>query len=174
MIIVLYLSKYGNTLQYASWIADALNAELRPFTKFRKSEISNYDTIIFGTGVYIGKMNGLSKALKMFSKKPSIIFACGGNSGVEEEVKKITDHNFTSNSLLLHKFFYLPGGLDFNKVKGIMKFFLSIGKNSLLKKPDKTQEEIEFLNGFINPTNYVDELHIQPIVDYVRSMKYRH
>ncbi|MCK7487702.1 MAG: flavodoxin domain-containing protein [Bacillus subtilis] len=111
MNIVLYRSKYGHTLQYATWIANALNAELRAFDAFKKKEIANYDTIVFGTGVYIGAMNGLKKALKMFANKPVVIFACGGNAGIEADIQHIKDHNFTQDQLAFHSFFYLPGGL---------------------------------------------------------------
>jgi menaquinone-dependent protoporphyrinogen IX oxidase len=168
--IVLYLSKYGHTKQYASWIAKALNADIMPFNEFRKKDLIKYDHVIFGTGVYIGKMNGIKKALKMFHHKPAVIFACGGNAGVEEDIKRITEVNFSPELLAFHKFFYLPGGLDLSKVRGIMKFFMNIGRKSLQNKPDKTKDDIEFLKGFEHPTYFVDEKHIAPIVDYVNGL----
>jgi menaquinone-dependent protoporphyrinogen IX oxidase len=169
MNIVLYRSKYGHTLQYATWIANALNAELRAFDAFKKKEIANYDTIVFGTGVYVGAMNGIKKALKMFANKSIVIFACGGNAGVEADIKQIKDHNFTAEQLAYHSFFYLPGGLDLSKVKGIMKFFMNMGKKALQAKQDKTKDDIEFLKGFEQPTYYVDEANIASLVDFVRS-----
>lgn len=166
MNIVLYRSKYGHTMQYAKWIGEALNADVKPINKFRRKELSKYDTVIFGTGVYVGKMSGLKKALKMLKNKPSVIFACGGNPGIEEEIQRIKDTNFTKELLSYHTFFYLPGGLDFSKVKGIMKFFLQIGRKALQNKQNKTQDEIEFLKGFEHPTYFVDKRNIEPIVNH--------
>ena len=39
--IVLYKSKYGNTKQYAKWIADDLKFEIRDISQFKKNGIEN-------------------------------------------------------------------------------------------------------------------------------------
>ncbi len=36
--IVLYKSKYGNTLQYATWIAEELGWELRDFLNLKRQK----------------------------------------------------------------------------------------------------------------------------------------
>jgi menaquinone-dependent protoporphyrinogen IX oxidase len=122
--IVLYKSKYEHTKQYATWIANELNFELRDLSAFKKKENDNYEIFIFGSGVYMGKMNQIKPVLKIFSKKPISIFACAGNPGLEKEINDIKQANFNSDTLGYHKFFYLPGGVDFTKVKGFMKFFI--------------------------------------------------
>ena len=119
--IVLYKSRYGNTFQYATWIAEALQWEIREFSEFKKEEINEYQNIIFGTGVYMGKMNQIKKVLKWFEDKPIIIFACAGNNNVREDIEVIKRNNFTEEQLAFHKFFYLPGGVDFSKVQGLFK-----------------------------------------------------
>ncbi|MDY0278507.1 MAG: flavodoxin domain-containing protein [Acholeplasma sp.] len=168
--IVLYKSKYGNTLQYATWISEELNWELRDFSKFKKSEIKNYQNIIFGSGVYMGKMNKINKVLNWFVDKPIIIFACAGNDNVEKDIEVIKENNFTENQLNFHKFFYLPGGVDFSKVKGIFKMMINIFRKMLEKKKDKTPDEKAILEGFINPTNLVDKKHIEEIVNYAKNL----
>ncbi len=169
--IVLYKSKYGNTKQYAEWISESLNWELRDFSKFKAKEIASYDQIIFGSGVYMGKLNKIKKVLSMFKNKPIIIFACAGNSGLEKEIQDIKDNNFKKEDLSYHKFFYLPGGVDFSKVKGIMKMFINVFRKLLEKKKDLTHDEQEILKGFTEPTNFVDKKHIKEIVEYVKTLK---
>jgi len=169
--IVLYKSKYGNTLQYATWIAEELDWEIRDFSKFKKTEISNYQNIIFGSGVYMGKMNKIKKVLKWFKEKPIIIFACAGNNNVEKDINDIKNNNFNEEQLAFHKFFYLPGGVDFSKVKGDFKVMLNIFKKYIEKKNNKTKDEKAILKGFYNPTNYVNKGHIEEIVSYAKKIE---
>lgn len=167
--IVLYKSKYGHTKQYAVWLAEALDWELRDLSAFKKREISNYDQVIFGTGVYMGKMNKLKKVLRWFKNKPINIFACAGNPGVEKDIEDIKNQNFTEETLNFHQFFYLPGGLDFSLVKGIMGKMVHVFKRVIEKKKNKTKEEEEILKGFSHPTYFVDQKHIKPMLDYIQE-----
>lgn len=168
--IVLYKSKYGNTLQYATWISAELDWELRDFSKFKKSEIKNYQNIIFGSGVYMGKMNQIKKVLNWFRDKPIIIFACAGNNNIEKDIEVIKENNFNEIQLNFHKFFYLPGGVDFSKVKGVFKMMINVFRKMLEKKKDKTPDEQAILEGFTNPTNLVDKKHIEEIVNYAKNL----
>lgn len=168
--IVLYKSKYGNTLQYATWISEELDCEIRDFSKFKKSEIKDYDNIIFGTGVYMGKMNMLKKVLEWFKEKPVIIFACAGNNNVAKDIEDIKRNNFTKEQLDFHKFFYLPGGVDFSKVTGIYRMMLDVFRKVMEKKKNKTSDETAILEGFYHPSNYVDKKEIETIVTYVKNI----
>lgn len=168
--IVLYKSKYGNTHQYASWIAEELDWELRDFSEFKKKEIRNYQKIIFGGGVYMGKISRKSQVLEWFKDKPIIIFACGGNNNVEKDINDIKRNNFTEEQLDFHEFFYLPGGVDFSKVKGVYKMMLNVFRKIMEKKKKKTNDEEAILEGFTNPTHYVDRKEIEAIVAYAKSM----
>ncbi len=168
--IVLYKSKYGNTKQYAQWIAEDLGFEIRDFSQFKRNEIDNYEQIIFGSGVYMGKMNKLKKALKLFSNKPITIFACAGNAGVEKEIQDIKNNNFKPEELAFHHFFYLPGGVDFSKIKGLMKVMINLVRKMLEKKKNKTYDDEQILKGFTEPSNYVDKKHIKSIVEFIHKI----
>ncbi|AUD64243.1 hypothetical protein BK011_00505 [Tenericutes bacterium MZ-XQ] len=167
--IVLYKSKYGHTKQYAQWIADELNFESKDFSKFSKKDIHGYEIIIFGSGVYMGKMNDIKPVLKLFRNKPIVIFACAGNPGLEKEINDIKQTNFTSEELSFHKFFYLPGGVDFTKVKGLMKLIVGMFHFILKHKKNLTNDEKQILKGYNEPTYYVDKKHIKSIVEYVKT-----
>lgn len=167
--IVLYKSKYGNTFQYATWIAEELGWEIRDFSKFEKAEIKNYDTIIFGSGVYVGKMNEIKKVLEWFKEKPIIIFACGGNNNVEKDINAIKINNFSEDQLIFHTFFYLPGGIDFSKMKGVSKMMLNIFIKLMERKKSKTKEVEVIIESYYHPKNYVDKKHIQAIVSYAKK-----
>lgn len=168
--IVLYKSRYGNTFQYATWIAEELGWELRDFSKFKKAEINDYQNIIFGSGVYLSKMNKIKKVLKWFKEKPIIIFACAGNNKAEKDINDIKNNNFTKEQLTYHKFFYLPGGIDFSKVKGFYKMMLNVFRKVMEKKKKKTKDLEAIVDAFYNPTNYMDRKEIEAIVAYAKQL----
>ena len=167
--IVLYQSKYGHSMQYATWIAEELNWELKDFKKFKKSEIKNYQNIIFGSGVFIGKMNHIKTVLKWFKDKPIILFACAGNNNVQSDIDEIKKANFTHEQLSFHHFFYLPGGVDFTKVNGFMKSMMNVFIKMIDKKQDKTRDEIALLESYKNPTYFVDKIYINDLISYVQN-----
>jgi len=169
--IVLYQSKYGHSLQYATWISETLNWELREFKQFKKSEIKNYQHIIFGSGVFIGKMNQIKKVLTWFQDKPIIIFACAGNNNVQSDIDDIKKANFTQEQLTFHHFFYLPGGVDFRKVHGLMKSMMNVFMKMIEKKQNRTRDEIALLDSYNNPTYFVDKAHINELITYAQNLK---
>ncbi|WP_312653948.1 flavodoxin domain-containing protein [Proteiniclasticum sp.] len=169
--IVLYKTRYGNTFQYAEWIAEELDWELRDLSEFKRSEIGIYDNIIFGTGVYMGKMNKNRKVLKWFKEEPIIIFACGGNNNNEKDIDVIRKRNFSEEQLRFHKFFYLPGGVDFSKVKGIPKRMLNVFRWVMEKKKSKSGEEKAILGGFTHPTSFVAKKEIKPIISFAETLR---
>lgn len=169
--IVLYKSKYGNTLQYAKWIGEALDCEVRDFNDFKRKEIDQYETIVFGSGVYMGKFNQIDKVLKMFKSKPITIFACAGHLFDQSEIEKLKERHFTKEQLSFHQFFYLPGGVDFTKLTGMMKRMVMFFLKMIEKKENKTQEEIDILEGYHHPTCYVDKKYLSEIVSFLQNKK---
>jgi menaquinone-dependent protoporphyrinogen IX oxidase len=167
--IVLYKSKYGHTLRYATWLSKALDWELRELSDFKKKDVESYDHVLFGTGVYINRMKGINRVKRLFKEKPIMLFACGGNAGIEEEIERIKTRNLSEDEQDFHTFFYLPGGLDFTKVKGLMGLMMKLSCRMLKKKKDRTQDEEDFLKGFTEPTDLVDRKHIDAIIEHVRT-----
>ncbi len=168
--IVLYQSKYGHTKRYAEWIAMELGCVAKPLDETSRKELTTYDTVIFGTGIYMGKMKKLGKFKRMIKDQRPIVFAVGGSLEITEYGEEVEAKNFTPDERNKFPFFYLPGGIDLTKVKGVLKFFLNIGRKGLENKKDKTKDDIEFLRGFHNPTDHVDRKHIVELVDYVRNL----
>ena len=55
--IVAYKSKSGYTKTYAEWIAQELGCDIKENAEL--SDIIDYDTIIYGGGMYEGGFNGV-------------------------------------------------------------------------------------------------------------------
>ena len=62
--IVIYKSKYGSTKQYAEWIADELNCLAVDAKKLKVDNLRNYDTIIYGGGLYAEIIAGVTLITK--------------------------------------------------------------------------------------------------------------
>ena len=57
--LVVYKSAYGSTKKYAEWIADELKCDILEKDKCKKEQLKDYDIIIYGGGLYAGKVNGI-------------------------------------------------------------------------------------------------------------------
>ncbi len=55
--IVIYKSQTGFTQKYAEWIAEELKADIFDILQVNVEMLQNYDTIIYGGGLYAGGIN---------------------------------------------------------------------------------------------------------------------
>lgn len=162
---VVYTSNTGYTQQYAEFLAhtlgcEALNLKDALFSLKKKTEI-----IYFGW-VNAGKIEGLKKAMKNFS--PICICSVGIATPSDEVVVSLREGNSLSLPL-----FYLQGGFDYNRLKGLSKIKMSIARSLLKKsieKKEKAGEEERFLLDVIeNGGNFVDRTKIKSIADWYYS-----
>ena len=95
---VIFYSKYGSTRQYAEWIAEELGADLidARARRLKLRDIQEYDTIIYGGGIYSGGIKGVELITKNWAKglsaKRVIVFAVGiavDNEANREQCREI-------------------------------------------------------------------------------------
>lgn len=67
-IVVVYESKYGSTRQYAEWIAEELKAALFKRSDMDVSKLKEYNTIIYGGGLYASGIAGSSIISKNYER----------------------------------------------------------------------------------------------------------
>ncbi len=78
--IVIYKSKYGSTETYAKWIATELGCDICEVKGINADKLCDYDTVIYGGGLYAEIINGLSfitKNLNALSDKKIAVFSTG-------------------------------------------------------------------------------------------------
>ena len=78
--IVIYKTKYGSTKSYAEWIAQDLGCTVVNAKDVKIDDLLQYDTIIYGGGLYAEIINGVSLITKNFDKlsdKKVIIYTTG-------------------------------------------------------------------------------------------------
>jgi menaquinone-dependent protoporphyrinogen IX oxidase len=167
---VIYKSKTGFTQKYAEWISQELGADLFPIENFDKYFIDNYDTIIYGGGLYAAGINGI-KFIRLRSKK-LIVFATGSSPWRESAFSKVKNKNFTPEEQAHLKFFYFRGGLDMTKMGMFDRFLMKLLKASIMSKGKKrefTPDEKGMLSAMENPVDFTSKDNIKDLIAYVRE-----
>ena len=166
---VIYKSKYGSTKRYAGWIALRLDADLYEVRDIRVRDLDDYDTIIYGGGLYIGKINGIKFLIDNYEKiknKKIIVFAVGMESNNIDLNKKTLDMNFDENMINNINLFNFIGAFDYSKLNLIDKILMKGLKSRISKKniTDMTDEDKILLEGFNKLIDLCDKKSIDILV----------
>ncbi|MBQ7702962.1 MAG: hypothetical protein IJT40_01160, partial [Firmicutes bacterium] len=140
--IVIYKSKYGTAEQYARWIAEELQCEVKELDEVTKDDIRENSNIIFGGGVHAGGIEGRDRFVKLTKKyfknwfyaahdsnadyqpslyKPTkniVVFAVGIGLQDQQAREDLRYVNFDKKWLRQVECYYLDGRFDPEKVKG--------------------------------------------------------
>lgn len=171
--IVIYKSKSGYTKTYAEWISQELQCPLREVGEVSVSELMEYDTIIYGGGLYACGINGktfLKKNFAQLKEKNLIVWATGCSPGHPEELEEVWNFNFTKEELKHIKTFYLRGGFDYKKLHTGDKILMNMLKIRLKHKEDRTADEEGLLKAYDIPEYHCKKENIVALVEYVRAL----
>lgn len=178
--IVIYASKTGYTRQYAEWIRDALGCDLKEASSIRSGDFKEYDTVIYGGGLYAGGVNQIRLIKDHFDQlkeKNLVVWATGLSPERAETSEQVWNQNFSPEQQEKIQAFYLRGGFDFGKLgirdQILMRMFKIMIKNKS-KHKDSGDVEAEdmagILKSFDTPVNFCCRESIDPLVKYVRSL----
>ena len=107
--------------------------------------MSEYDTVVFGSRAYAGRIDGYQKAKEMFQKSGAgqlVVFVTGATPNTEEQViKDFWKQNLTDDELQKIPHFYMQSGLCYEKMSFADKLMMKGLRAMLKKKKDKSQEE---------------------------------
>lgn len=176
-VVVIYGSKYGTTEKYAKWISEELNCDLFSYKSIKKDNLLNYDTIIYGGGVYAGGVKGISILKNNFEKikdKDIVIFTCGISD--PKDMNNVNQINANINRIFdLQKnkitIFNLRGGIDYSKLTFLHKTMMKILKKKVenIEEEKLTNENREFLDTYGKKVYFMDKTEIRDIVDFVKK-----
>lgn len=175
-VAVIFKSEHGSTKKYAEWIANEVNADLFKYSEIKTEDLSKYDTIVFGGGLYASGINGISTITKNFQilkNKNVIIFTVGLASTDDKEIfKPILEKNFTEEMREKMKFFHLRGGIDYKRLNFIHKSMMAMLKKMVAKKkPEElTEEDKMMLDTYGDKVDFTDIKTIEPLVLYVKNL----
>lgn len=175
-IVVVYKSKYGSTKKYAEWIAKELKADLFESSEIKNEGLFEYDTIIFGGGLYASGINGIGLVTKNFQAlkcKNLIIFTVGLAPTDDKDIfKPIIEKNFTEEMRKEVKIFHLRGGIDYTKLNFLHKSMMSMLKRMVANKnPEElSTDDKMMLETYGKKVDFTNIETIEPLVSYVRGI----
>ncbi|MGN0797028.1 MAG: flavodoxin domain-containing protein [Christensenellales bacterium] len=166
MQAIIYTSNTGHTQEYAQMLAGELGIPCYDLKQAKNNLSSGVDVIYLGW-IMAGNVQGLKKALRRYSVK---IVCAVGMSGNDNQLKEIYDkYIFLEDTPL----FYLQGGLEYHKLKGVYKFMIGTIKKVMGKKletkENKTQEEQEMFELIINGKSTVSKEKLSEVLAYLKE-----
>lgn len=174
-IVLIYESKYGNTKKYAEWIAEEANADLIEKSAININKLLEYDTIVYGGGLYASGIAGISIITKNYERikdKKIVVFTVGLASTDREEIFiPIIEKNFSKEMHENIKFFHLRGGIDYKKLGLIHRSMMAMLKKTICKKNPKelSNEDKELLATYGKKVDFVDKETIVPLLDFLKD-----
>ena len=169
-MIVIYNSQTGFTKRYAQWIAQKTNADCIEYDKAKKMNLDRYDAIIFGGWAVAGsisKLKWFKKNILKWSDKKLVVFCVGASPIENPEIELTLPKNFTDEELKVVRWFYCPGGLDYEKMSVTSKMMMKIFVKVLNAKKDKTEADIEQIRMLSSSYDISNIKYIDPIIDYL-------
>lgn len=165
--IVVYKSKYGYTKKYAEWLAESLGCDIKENASL--ADVLGYDAIIYGGGIYAGRINGarfITKNLGKLAGKKLVLFAVGSNAGRSDEIKAFWEKALDKTVREQVPHFYLRGGFDYGKTGGVDRFMMNMLKKMLLKKDDLTEDEKGLLAAYDTPFDCTDRANLVEMLEF--------
>ncbi|MDF2906796.1 MAG: hypothetical protein K0R34_2117 [Herbinix sp.] len=166
-IVVVYRSKTGFTKNYATWLAKRLDCTLLDGEKVSAMDLADYDTIIYGSGLYASGISGIkliTKNFEMLKKKRLIVFAVGASPSRKEIATELVKANIPEEQRDKIEFYYLRGGFDYSRLSPFYKLLMQLKKLQLknLKNPDADTKGM--LASYTHPLDFTNEKHLEPII----------
>ncbi|MBQ9947413.1 MAG: flavodoxin domain-containing protein [Oscillospiraceae bacterium] len=156
MKAIVYESNTGFTERYAKILSKKIGVPAYTLSEAKKS-VQKGEEIIFMGWVFANKISGLDKAKKQWN----IIAAAA--VGMNPKTDKNTEIVREANKLEI-PLFYLWGGLDNNKLKGINKMMLGFVRDSLIK--ENKPEYADAIEVFKNGGDFVSEENLSELIAF--------
>lgn len=174
---VIYKTKYGSTKKYAGWIALKLNADLYEVTDIRAKHLLEYDRIVFGGGLYRGKINGINFIKDNYDKikdKKLFIFSVGMESINEGKRETIIKQNLDNMSLENLKIYNFKGTFEYKTLNFIDKIMMKAVKKVIEKKgkANFTEDDLTVLKGFEEKIDLTDKQSINNLIEDISEKTY--
>lgn len=155
---IVYCSNANHTKEYAEMISKKMNIEITSIDKIKN--ISKDDEIIYMGWVFASHIQGLEKIKNKYNI--ICIIAVGMNKNTKQNDKVLIETN-----KIEIPFFYLQGGLDYTRLKGIKKHMLKFVSKQVIK--ENKPENKELIDIFENGKNCVTENNLKDVYKFLEK-----
>lgn len=169
--VVVYASKYGATERYAKWLAQETGFDCMKAKSADIKEISGYDVIIFGGGIYASGIAGISFLKKNYAAvrdKAVAVFCVGASPYDEAALKQIVDHNF-KGAFQGIRCFYCRGAWDEERMTFTDRTLCRMLQRVLSKKDPSSYEiwEKALMSAVGQKQDWTDRKYLAPILRWI-------
>ncbi len=168
-IAVIYKSPYGTTKRYAECIAKELDAQLFEASEVGPAQLSSFDLVIYGGGLYAGGIAGV----RLVTKNPCkslIVFTVGLADPVLTDYSAILKKNFTPELLAKTRVFHLRGGIDYKRLNIVHRGMMAMMSKVVASQKERSYEDESILETYGKKVDFTDTLTAKPLVEYVKEM----
>jgi len=170
------MSKYGASEKYAKLIAQNLRADLfNASEKFLDEALRPYKTIIWGGGIYAGKINGINGLCKQIDKikdKRIFVFSVGNTPTERHDIlEKVRNNSIAHKQHPRIMFFHLVARANFSCLTLGDRFMFACRRLAIIIKPAKfrTDGEHLFLSEYGKDSQRIDENAVVDIIKHIKE-----
>ena len=172
--IVIYKTKYGSTKTYAEWIAEELCCKAVDAKNVKVDDLMEYDTIVYGGGLYAEVINGVSLITKNIDKlcdKKIIIFTtCITPADVTEYYNgEVIERNFKNGVPKNVKIFNFLGRMVQSELSSVHRMAL-VSLKKIMSKKENPSDMVKLLIELCDADgDFSDRNSIAPLVEYAKE-----
>lgn len=172
--VVLYQSKYGATKKYADWLSQDLACDAVKIKETGIAAIRQYDTVIFGGGIYAGGIAGISFLKRHYDKlkgKQMIVFAVGASPYDEKSMAALRARHF-KGALSEIPCFYCRGAWNETLMSWKDRILCGMLKKTVAKKDPAAYEpwEAALMEARGSNSDWTDRESLAPIIKLARGL----
>lgn len=166
--IILYQSKYGATKKYAQWLQEKTGYDCVETKSAKLNQLTGYDTLILGGGVYASGIAGLSflkKNIRHLSDKKIVVFCVGASPYDETAIAQIRELHF-KDELRQIPLYYCRGAWNEEAMTFGDRTLCKMLKKALSKKDPSTYEiwENALVEAAGQTCDWTDPAYLEPVL----------
>lgn len=167
-VLIVYKSITGFTREYAEMIAQETGGTLMESKKVTAKTMSDFDTVIYGSRIHAGTVDGLKNAKTLFGESRAaqfVVFATGATpNDAKDVIEEMWQRNFSPAEMSEIPHFYMQGGLRYEKMALIDKMMMKAFGAMMRKKKDKSEYEKQFEEAIAGSYDISSKEYIKPLI----------
>ncbi|MBR5239442.1 MAG: flavodoxin domain-containing protein [Clostridia bacterium] len=172
--IVIYKSKYGSTKTYAEWIAEELGCKAVDAKQIKIDDLAEYDTIIYGGGLYAEVIAGvtiITKNMEKLKDKKLIIYTTGITPLDCRDYydKMVIEKNFKGDIASKVKVFNFLGKMKMSELSLVHRTALKTLKKIMSSKENPSEMEKLLVELCDADGDFSDRNAITDLIQYVKE-----
>jgi menaquinone-dependent protoporphyrinogen IX oxidase len=149
--LIIYISKYGSTRQYANWLANELDIPVVAENQATEEQLLTAEYLVIGTSVFYGRLRikkWLRKNEEKIRNKKLFLFIVNAAEPAEESKRtKFVRDSVPDEIRAQCEVFFLPGRLIYDRISLVGRVVDKIAKralkNSVTTKTTPDNDEVK-------------------------------